>query len=231
MLPHAEIHETYTKINTLYMRDTKGKTILGEFSRPEFKYLYDVLWLAFEKVDGTNLSCYWDGHDIQYHGKTENYAFPPQLLAKMQELLPMEKLAKVFPLKYDENGNEIPFIVKIYGEGYGDKIQKHGNRYIKNDVNFTVFDIKINDFWLEWDSVVDICNKLEISHVVPFGELTLREAEKMVKKGFKSPISEDKELFSEGLVLRPLVQFFNRKGERVMVKIKTCDYRKLGILE
>ena len=58
---------------------------------------------------------------------------------------------------------------------------------------------------------------------------TLEEAEKMVINGFKSPIAENKELDAEGLVLRPTVQLFNRKNERIMVKIKTCDYRKLGI--
>jgi hypothetical protein len=48
----------------------------------------------------------------------------------------------------------------------------------------------------------------------------------IVKNGFKSPIAENVDLNAEGLVLRPLVQFSNRMGERVIVKIKTCDYKK-----
>lgn len=55
-------HRTYTKINTLYKRYTEGplknQIIIGDFSRPEFKYLYNCLWDAEEKVDGTNVFWY-----------------------------------------------------------------------------------------------------------------------------------------------------------------------------
>lgn len=222
-------HQTYTKINTLYKRDEKGNIVIGDFSLPEFKYLYNNKWLAFEKVDGTNMSFYWDGHEMQIHGKSENASIPSILMDTMKTILTEEKLAEVFPIKYDENGNEVPFMVRIYGEGYGAKIQKCGGSYIKGGNDFRVFDIKINGFWLDWYNVVDITNQLGLKTVEPFGEMTLEEAEKMVIVGFKSPIAENKELNAEGLVLRPTVQLFNRKNERIMVKIKTCDYRKLGI--
>lgn len=222
-------HETYTKINTLYKRDEKGNIVIGDFSLPEFKYLYNNKWLAFEKVDGTNMSFYWDGHEMQIHGKSENASIPSTLMDTMKTILTKEKLAEVFSIKYDENGKEVPFMVRIYGEGYGAKIQKCGGSYIKGGNDFRVFDIKINGFWLDWDNVVDITNQLGLKTVEPFGEMTLEEAEKMVIGGFKSPIAENKELDAEGLVLRPTVQLFNRKNERIMVKIKTCDYRKLGI--
>lgn len=222
----TESHLTYTKINTLYKRDEKGKIMLGDFSRPEFAYLYNVKWKAFEKVDGTNMSYYWDGHNMQIHGKSENASISSRLLTVMEGLLNEDKLREVFPIKYDENGNEVPFMVRIYGEGYGVGIQKCGGSYIQKNNHFRVFDIKINDFWLEWDNVLDICSKLGLDVVYDYGEMTLAEAEEFVKNGFFSPIAENKELKAEGLVLRPLVQFTNRMGERVMVKIKTCDYKK-----
>lgn len=217
-------HRTYCKINTLYKRDEKGKIILGDFSRPEFEYLHSLPWIAYEKIDGTNMSYYWDGHTLEIHGKTENASIPPHLYKKMESLVTKEMMEKVFPLKYDEDGNEIPMLVIIYGEGYGSKIQKGGGRYISNDVNFRVFDINIDNWWLELDDVEDICNKLNLEMAVPYGELTIEEAEKMVIKGFKSTISEDETLIAEGLVLRPKVQLFNKRGERIMVKIKYCDY-------
>lgn len=222
----TESHLTYTKINTLYKRNEKGMIMLGDFSRPEFEYLYNVKWKAFEKVDGTNMSYYWDGHNMQIHGKSENASIPSRLLTVMESLLNEDKLREVFPIKYDENGNEVPFMVRIYGEGYGVGIQKCGGSYIQKNNHFRVFDIKINDFWLEWDNVLDICSKLGLDVVQSYGEMTLAEAEEFVKNGFFSPIAENKELKAEGLVLRPLVQFTNRMGERVMVKIKTCDYKK-----
>lgn len=224
-----EVHRTYTKINTLYMRDEKGNIMLGEFSRPELKYLYDCKWLGFDKVDGTNMSYYWDGHELQIHGKSEKANIPSKLKTTMEELISVEKMREVFPIKYDEEGNEIPFMVRIYGEGYGVGIQKCGGSYSRTENKFIVFDIMINGFWLEWDNVCDICSKLGLETVTCFGEMTLREAEALVIKGFKSPISENKELDAEGIVLRPLVQLFNKKGERIMVKIKTCDYKKCGI--
>ena len=217
-------HRTYCKINTLYKRDEKGKIILGDFSRPEFEYLHNLPWIAYEKIDGTNMSYYWDGHTLEIHGKTENASIPPHLYKKMESLVTKEMMEKVFPLKYDEAGNEIPMLVIIYGEGYGAKIQKGGGRYISNDVNFRVFDINIDNWWLELDDVKDICGKLNLEMAVPYGELTIEEAEKMVIKGFKSTISEDETLIAEGLVLRPKVQLFNKRGERIMVKIKYCDY-------
>lgn len=229
MEEHKLCHQTYTKINTLYKRDEKGNIVIGDFSLPEFKYLYNNKWLAFEKIDGTNMSFYWDGHEMQIHGKSENASIPSMLMDTMKTILTEEKLAEVFPIKYDENGSEVPFMVRIYGEGYGAKIQKCGGSYIRGGNDFRVFDIKINGFWLDWDNVVDIANKLGLKTVEPFGEMTLEEAEKMVISGFKSPIAENKELDAEGLVLRPIVQLFNRKNERIMVKIKTRDYRKLGI--
>lgn len=218
-------HQKYTKINTLYKRDEKGKIMYGEFSRPEFGYLYNNKWLAFEKIDGTNMSYYYDGHEMQIHGKTENDLMPSHLLKKMKSILTIEKLAEVFPIKYDENGNEQPFMVRIYGEGYGNKIQKYGKRYISNDTDFIVFDININGYWLEWNAVVDLCNKLNLKHVTLIGEMTIKEAEDMVIKGFTSLSSEDKDLQAEGLVLRPKIQLFNRMGERIMVKIKRRDYK------
>jgi hypothetical protein len=217
-------HRTYTKINTLYKRDEKGNIMLGEYSRPEFEYLHDVPWIAYEKLDGTNMSYYWNGHILEIHGKTDNASIPAPLQKKMEELVTVEMMQKVFPLKYDAEGNEIPMLVIIYGEGYGSKIQKGGGRYISNDVNFRVFDVNIDGWWLELKDVEDIANKLNLEMVVPFGELTIAEAEEMVKTGFISPIAEDTTLIAEGLVLRPNVQLFNKRGERIMVKIKYRDY-------
>lgn len=217
-------HKTYCKINTLYKRDEKGKIMIGEFSRPEFEYLHNLPWIAYEKIDGTNMSYYWDGHTLEIHGKTENASIPNSLINKMSTMVTKEMMEKVFPLKYDESGNEIPMLIIIYGEGYGAKIQKCGGRYMSKDVNFRVFDINIDDWWLELDDVKDICNKLNLEMAVPYGELTIQEAEEMVIKGFKSTISEDETLIAEGLVLRPKVQLFNKRGERIMVKIKYCDY-------
>ena len=223
-----KVHRTYQKINTLYKRDERGKIVIGDFSKEEFGYLFDNMWLAFEKVDGTNMSWYWDGHEMQIHGKSERASIPKSLTDKMLKILPIEKLKETFPPKFDEEGNEVPFLVRIYGEGYGKSIQSCGGNYLKNDVNIKIFDIMIDGWWLKWDDVKDICGKLNLETVPEFGEMTLREAEEIVQKGFKSTTAENKDFNAEGLVLRPIVPLCDRKGDRVIVKIKTCDYRKIG---
>lgn len=116
-----EHHQTYTKINTLYKRDSsnKNKIIVGEFSLKEIEYLYDNLWSCEEKIDGTNIHYYWNGHVREFHGKTESADIPKHLLTKLDELFPIEKLKEIFPIKTDEHRDEIPFEVRIYGDGYG----------------------------------------------------------------------------------------------------------------
>ena len=73
----------------------------------------------------------------------------------------------------------------------------------------------------------NICQKLEL-HQVPFiGYLTLKEAEGMVTKGFPTyENAKDKTLIEEGIVARPKIPFKDTKGNRVIVKIKHCDYVK-----
>lgn len=228
-------HKTYTKINSLYKRDAKGNFVIGDFACPEFEMLFHAKWKAYEKIDGTNTSFYWDGHELRIDGKSENAQFNPAVMEMLQNKLTVEKLSEVLPPKFNEDGSEKKTTYIIYGEAYGAKIQgKVGPRYIKEGHDFRIFDIAVigedgKVWWLEMETVEEICNQLGVSMPYCYGVMTLEEAEQKVIKGWCSSISEDPTLPVEGLVLRPVVQLFNKKGERVMVKVKTCDYRKLGI--
>lgn len=168
-----------------------------------------------------------DGH-IEWkrhiHGRTERANIPPLLQAKMEALFPMELLTKVFSLI--DSLEESPSPIIIYGEDYGKKIQSCGSRYIKNDVNFILFDIKIGNWWLTREALEDIAHKLNIQIVPLIGYMTLAEAIEYVKKGFTSEVSEDEALAAEGLVLKTPIGLKNRKGDRIITKIKTCDFTK-----
>ena len=79
--------ETYTKIDTLYKRyqfdskdcpnkdwlKFKNKIILGEFSFKEAEYLFNCLWEAYSKIDGTNskIAFFPSTGEIRVEGKTE----------------------------------------------------------------------------------------------------------------------------------------------------------------
>ncbi|SKC72317.1 RNA ligase family protein [Ohtaekwangia koreensis] len=73
--------------------------------------------------------------------------------------------------------------VCMYGEGYGNKIQKEDNRYIAHRTDFILFDVKVGNFWLSRENVEDIANKLKIDIVPIIGTGTLLEAVEFVKKG------------------------------------------------
>ena len=113
---------------------------------------------------------------IEFKGKTDNADIPKFLLAKLQEMFPMEKMKKAFP--------DTP--ICLYGEGYGAKIQKGGN-YIPNGVSFILFDVWINGWWLKRKDVCDIAAfKLGID-VVPIKMYgTIHEAINLVRDGYKS---------------------------------------------
>ena len=245
----------YQKINTIFKRDQNpGKfhnCIMPEegFTQPEFEFLRGCKFECTEKIDGTNMSVhiipvgYTDignafkvNYAVEYHGKTEKADTPKHLQAKMEQLLPAEKMLDAFNKNviYENVEDAIKEVnhgkVIVFGEGYGVKIQKGGN-YISNDCGFILFDVTVDGMFLLRESLEDIASKLEIPIVPLIGYMTIDEAIEFVKKGFKSTIAENKDYDAEGLVLKTPMGLLNRKGERIITKIKTCDFRQLEARE
>lgn len=223
----------YPKIQTLFKRDAYNIIIPKQFATPEFEYLKDNLWECTEKIDGTNihidlLPVYesLDGPMVDVNmticGRTEKAEIPKHLLNKLQSIFNKDTLIEYF---YKANGNSCP--ISIYGEGYGVKIQKGGN-YIKDDVNFILFDIKVGNMWLKRDTLETIAADLHLD-IVPFiGYMNIPQAIEYVKKGFKSIIAENKDYNAEGLVLKTPTGLLFRNGERIITKLKTCDFNKFA---
>ena len=219
----------YQKINTLFLRDEKNIIIPNMFTNPVFEELKDLKWECTEKIDGTsmrveimpllddNFKCI-DAH-IEFKGRTDKAQIPDHLLKKMSELFKKEKLIEIFNL-YERPAN-----ITIFGEGYGMKIQKGGN-YIKNDVGFILFDVRVESWWLRREDLEKIANQLNIPIVPIIGYMTIEEACDYVKKGFKSTIAENKDYDAEGLVLKTRNGLLFRNGSRIITKIKTVDFRK-----
>ena len=201
--------DTYHKIQTVFLRDpeTKFKTLLdGQFAKPEFRYLADNQWVFTEKVDGTNIRVIYDEQgNVSFAGKTDAAQIPPMLLTALTCQFPNELLNNVC----------------LYGEGYGNKIQKVGSQY-RNDNSFVLFDVKVGDLWLERSNVEDIATQLQCEVVPIIGTGTLRDGIQLVKQGFNSQWGD---FLAEGLVARPVVELQNRRGERVITKIKNKDFR------
>ena len=212
--------EKYPKIQTVFLRDpaTKHKTLLeGQFARPEFRYLADNRWLFTEKIDGTNIRVIWnaDFHSVDLRGRADNSSVPPFLLDRLFEMLSVD----LFESQYPETS------MTLYGEGYGDKIQKSGGKYISGGVSFILFDVLIDEYWLQRDGILDIAEHLDIACVPLIGTGTLHEGIDLVRDGFFSLVSEST-LIAEGLVMRPVVDLWDRAGRRIIAKVKRKDFRQ-----
>lgn len=218
----------YQKIQTLFKRDERNIIIPDQFTYSEFEVLKDLKWECTEKIDGTNIRIELassgnseDGIIMSFKGRTDKANIPEHLLTKLNWLFDREHLMEALNIT-DETQN---CNITLYGEGYGAKIQKGGN-YISNDVNFILFDVKIDKWWLDREAIKDIANKLGINAVPLMGYMTIPEAIEYVKKGFKSTIAENKDYDAEGLVLKAPCGLLKRDGERLITKIKTVDFRK-----
>lgn len=207
----------YHKIETVYERDTTGskKLIEGQFRNPAVEYLKDTFWEWTEKIDGTNIRIHWDGHQVSFGGRTDNAQIPAPLVNRLNDLFGGETNAQLFEQKFGETE------ITLYGEGYGAKIQKGGGLYNSDGVDFIMFDARVGDLWLTRESVWDIANTfgVEVVPVVLRGDID--DAVKYVRS---RPMSTIGTAPMEGLVGRPMVELKDRRGSRIIVKVKVRDF-------
>ena len=136
-------------------------------------------------------------------------------------------ITKVVPSKegsYNVWLNEVP--IYIYGEYFGTGIQKCGSRYIQNGNGFRVFDIKQQGWWTPKDVRDSICKGLGLETVPFLGVMTLKEIEDKVRAGFTTQFENaaDPTMIEEGIVARPVIPLCDGSGNRIIVKVKYCDY-------
>lgn len=218
----------YHKIETLYERDEHFKVIPGQLKNPVYSALNTWHWT--EKIDGTNIRVIWNPNqfndagtergNVSFGGKTDGAQIHADLVKWLYGNITVEKLRAVFP--------NAPVV--LYGEGYGPGIQKGGGLY-GTEKKFILFDVfvvdplnsKMGGWWLNDDNVRDVASKLGLDAVPYVGEMTLEEATEMVRNGFQSRLN-DSQRQAEGLVGRPIETMFDKKGHRMIVKLKTRDY-------
>lgn len=204
----------YHKIETLFERDEKTKKLIeGKYRNRSVEYLKDNVWEFTEKIDGTNIRIYWDGHKVTFAGRTDKAQIPAELMNRLYELFGGETNEQMFEQKFGETE------VVLYGEGYGAKIQ-NGGAY-KDYQDFILFDVLIGDIWLDRVDVEDIARYFNID-IVPITFIgNIEDAVNYVKTNPKSKFGSAD---SEGLVGRPLVEMKDKNGNRIIVKIKVRDF-------
>lgn len=216
----------YHKIETLFNRlpDFSVGTELRSPVYGAFK-----TWHVTEKIDGTNIrvTLNEDG-SVVFGGRTDNAQIHADLYRYLQETFTPDKMKAAFWQDDQETGERaIPVKAVLYGEGYGAGIQG-GGRY-RADKAFRLFDVLVSDkWWLDWPNVEDVASKLGIKTAPHLGDFTLEEIIDMVKAGVPSRVSiEDsgQEHIAEGIIGRTIEPLFDRRGKRIILKLKTCDFQ------
>lgn len=205
----------YGKIETLYERDAQTfKVRSGELKNRTYSLLKTWHWT--EKVDGTNIRCIWDftTKKLTFGGRSDNAQMHADLLKWLCEHVSPAAMEFIFP-----ECNAV-----VYGEGYGAGIQKGGGEY-SPEKRLIVFDVLAGDkWWLNDEGMRDVSRTLGLDAVPAIGEMSLEDATEFVRAGFKSCCAVNVSKMAEGLVGRPLETLFDKKGHRLITKLKTKDF-------
>jgi ATP-dependent RNA circularization protein (DNA/RNA ligase family) len=212
----------YPKIETLFERDERFVVDPTRLKKPVLGTIN--LWDVTEKIDGTNVRVMMDtSGKVTFGGRTDNAQMPTGLLQQLMETFTTEKMIFAF-----SQPNQPQVCAILFGEGYGAGIQKGG--CYRPDKSFRLFDVLVDEkWWLDWLDVCDVADKLGIKTVPYLGQWTLAEIVERVKPGIRSVVAEQEapmvnEVKAEGIVARPIQALFDKRGERIIIKLKTKDF-------
>jgi len=192
----------YLHIQNLYRPESQAMIFL-------FREVY-----ALEKIHGTSAHISFKEGQLHFFSggeKHDNFVklFDAEALAVgMAELGAME--------------------VVIFGEAYGGKQQAQSWRYGK-ELKFVAFDVKIGDCWLDVPNAEQVSRRLGLEFVhwrrVPAEIEALNvERDAPSEQARRNGVEGDQP--REGVVLRPLVEFKQNNGERVIAKHKRDEERE-----
>ena len=192
----------YAHIQNLY----REKTILN------FKEVY-----CLEKIHGSSANISWNNETQEvnfFEGGVSRHAF----IALFDSAKLKNKFSEMFP----------DVSVTVYGEAYAGSCQKMSATYGK-ELKFVVFDVLVNNIWLNVPNANDVATKLDLDFVNYVQTSTDIESlnyqrDRDSVQAVKNGVGTGK--LREGIVIRPLEEFFNNRGERVIVKHKRDEFKE-----
>lgn len=202
----------YHKIDTIFERKTDFS--VSETLKHPVIGTIDT-WDVTEKIGGTNIRVILtaDG-DVKFGGRTNNAQIPGDLLNLLVRKFTPALMKEVF-------WREAPVSAVVFGEGYGAGIER-GGAY-RPDKAFTAYDVLVDGkWWMERSQLLDIAENLGMDTVPYLGRMNLSRIVEYVREGFPSKIGGAP---AEGIVARPIETLFDRRGERLIIKLKTKDFR------
>jgi len=215
----------YHKIVNVFRRDEQTHKVLpGVYTTDELAFTSLCLWEGTEKVDGMNIRVIYpsgEAGQLGIFGKTDRAQIKPDIYAAIVKAFPIEVLRE----KCASATLEGPII--FYGEGYGAGIQKAGAGY-RADKGFILFDVKVGQWWLRRGDVLGLGTALGCEVIPAVARGTLPELVAWMSQGQYSRVAQGfgrTNVPMEGIVARPDgCELHTRRGERLIVKIKTCDF-------
>ena len=210
----------YQKIPTYYKIDSKTHTFSAKVYDPYVDYLKDLHWIVSEKVDGMNIRVHYDGHKVEWNGRTDKANLPKEVEELLQNTFGESEV--VFEQLF---GNKD---VILFMECYGGKIQ--GGLYGGKE-RLIGFDIMVNDSYLDKTVIGEIFDKFNVP-CVEFYEVAglhnvVADCRDALVYAHISPLCENRTTVIEGFVCVPKCRIYDNQGNRVIVKIKVRDIAKV----
>ena len=168
---------------------------------------------VLEKIHGTSAHISWGEDGLKFFsGGVKQDAF--------EALFDKPTLEKNL---YD---NFLPSYV-FYGEAYGGKCQKMSHVY-GPDLKFVVFDVKFCGDWVPVPIAEQLARKLglEFVHYVKIAPTMLAldaERDAHSKQAWRNGMGAQ---YGEGVVIRPVVESNDHRGNRIIAKHKRAEHRE-----
>jgi hypothetical protein len=162
-------------------------------------------WVAIsEKIHGTSAWFTFKDSKLLFHSGGET----------------LETFRAVFNVPELETNLKGSACVQVYGEAYGGKQQKMAHVYGPN-LKFVVFDVKINDCWLDVMDAEHFAHYLGLEYVhYMVGRCTVELIEAEMRResvqALRNGVGQGLE--REGVVVRPMRERVDAFGERVIYK-------------
>lgn len=233
----------YQKIQCPFLRvNPKDKIVdVNQYSDKYADLLKTTLFSATEKVDGINLNIIYDGNDVWYQGHTDSSNWSQDESDWINKHYCNYEFTQLCEQQFGEK------TVQFCGELIGPKIQK--NRYGLDDYKFVVFDIKINNVYINREAVKEITNTMLMDTVKDYEGSLIKNGGRFIKDSvpafetlymtidewatFMQLMEKTPQLYIgskfnpnieiEGFVIRPKYELIKANGERIIYKIKYKD--------
>lgn len=169
---------------------------------------------ATEKIHGTSAHVAWKDGKVTLFSGGES----PERFAKL--FAPDEMVSRFAALGHDE--------VTVYGEAYGGSCQGMSATYGK-ELRFVAFEVQVGETWLNVENAADVASKLgvEFVHYEKIStDLAAIDAQRDADSVQAVRNGTGPGHKREGIVLRPLLEFRDHRGDRIIAKHKRDEFKE-----